>query len=125
MGRVCEQRLPPPDLVLLSPALRVRETVRLFLEAWGRPDTRQSALDQYYLADPEVWLEAIRSWAGEVDHMILCGHQPGLGHLATWIRQDFDHEMPTTSVVSFLIEDELRRGSGIVDFVACPRDYKQ
>jgi len=124
MGRVCEQHLPAPDLVLLSPALRTRETVRLFLEAWGLPDTKLLALDQYYLADQEEWLKAIRSWADKVDHLILCGHQPGLGNLASWICQDFDHEMPTTTVASFLIGDELIRDSGIPDFIGCPRDYK-
>jgi len=124
MGRECSKRLPAPDLVLVSSSQRTRETVALFLEAWGLMDAEVLVSENLYLAGREGWLEAIRSFAEQAGHLLVCGHQPGLGDLASWICRDFNDDVPTAAVVSFTgLDDSLYSNSGILDFYGRPRDF--
>jgi phosphohistidine phosphatase len=70
-----------PDLVLCSPAARVRETWQLMTPVLGRPIDCKT-LRTIYLGAPSRLLEALRRAANEVETLMLIGHNPGLGRLA-------------------------------------------
>ena len=132
MGAVCAGRFPAPDLIVLSPSVRTRETVRLFLEAWAEADRRAGTAeimvtDDLYLAGRSDWIRIIGDIAGRGDHIIGCGHQPGLGDFISWLDPEFRREVPTAAVISFPTADGLfaaERGCCAADFFGKPRDFE-
>ena len=70
-----------PDLVLCSSAARTKQTLVLIRPHLGTgPATRHSK--SLYLAETGHLLGTIRATAGKVQHLMLIGHNPGLGDLA-------------------------------------------
>lgn len=70
-----------PDLVLCSPAVRVRETWQLMTPVLA-PTVDCKTLRTIYLGAPSRLLETLRRAAGGVETLLLIGHNPGLGRLA-------------------------------------------
>ena len=125
MGSVCAEHLPPPDLVLVSPSVRTRETIERFLEAWNSVAPKILVIDRLYLAGRGDWSEIITSCGSHVDHVLACGHQPGMGDLAAWLCTEFPGDVPTTAVISFILpKGNLEVNTAVLDFFARPRDFK-
>ena len=72
------------DLVLASPAARVRET----LEAVGELGTEIRFEPVIYLASDGQLLSMVRQLAGEVQFPLIVGHNPGLEQLLAMIACD-------------------------------------
>ena len=70
-----------PDLVLCSPATRVRETWQLMAPVLGGTVPCKT-LRAIYPGAPSRLLETLRRAADDVATLMLIGHNPGLGHLA-------------------------------------------
>jgi phosphohistidine phosphatase len=70
-----------PDLVLVSPSLRTRETWELMLPAF-KPAPRHRIEPRLYAASAERILYLVRETAAEVPGLLLVGHNPGLEDLA-------------------------------------------
>jgi phosphohistidine phosphatase len=70
-----------PDLVLCSPAERVRATWQLMIPILGR-SIECRTLRTIYLGAPSRLLEALRRPADEIQTLMMIGHNPGLGRLA-------------------------------------------
>ena len=125
MGAVCAERFPPPDLVLLSPVLRTRQTMDYVLENWPAASPRILVLDDLYLASLHDWRGILEERTGDADHVLACGHQPGIGSLAVWFRADFHGEVPTAAVISFLLTGgAVKKNTAQIDFFARPRDCR-
>ena len=71
-----------PDLVLCSHAERVRETWQLMQPILSR-SIECRTLRTIYLGAPSRLLEAIRRGGDEVKTLMLIGHNPGIGRLAS------------------------------------------
>lgn len=69
-----------PDVVLVSSALRTRQTLAA-LEPWDDTPLAEP-LDQLYLAPPERMLGVLRQVAETARSVLLIGHNPGLHELA-------------------------------------------
>ena len=69
-----------PDVILVSPALRTRETLEL-LEPWDATPIVEH-MDRLYLATPPVLLDALHAVADTARSVMLVGHNPGLHELA-------------------------------------------
>jgi len=124
MGLVCAERLPSPDLVLVSPAVRTRETIDLFFEAWISADPDVLVEEDLYLADRGDWLLVLSENAARTNHILACSHQPGVGDIARWLCRDFDADVPTATIISIVLEtDELDQSSGKLDFIGSPKDF--
>ncbi|HSA83245.1 MAG TPA: histidine phosphatase family protein [Geminicoccaceae bacterium] len=127
-----EQRLIP-DLVLCSPALRVRETWELMTPVLGGAVACRT-LHSLYAAPPSRLVEPLRRVADEVRVLLVIGHNPGLGSLAAGLAgagpkkalERLRTKFPTGGLVvlTFEIERwaELAAGAGrLADFVR-PKD---
>ena len=124
MGLVCAERLPPPDLVLVSPAVRARETVELFFEAWRDAKPQILVAETLYLAGHEDWITVLEENTGNTGHILVCSHQPGLGEFASWLCREFDGNVSPAAVISLLLESgKLERDSAVLDFTGKPKDY--
>lgn len=125
MGLVCADKIPSPDLVLISPAARTRETMELFFEAWNSSNPVLSIEDDLYLAGISEWLAVLSEHTGRADHIMACSHQPGTGDFARWLCPDVDGGLPTAAVISITFKSgELDRNSGSLDFEGRPKDFR-
>jgi phosphohistidine phosphatase len=79
--RMAEEGLQP-DLILASTARRTLETAEILAAELALPAARIQADRGLYLAEPEALLERIRITAGDVKHLMLVGHNPGLSDFA-------------------------------------------
>jgi len=124
MGLVCGEKLPPPDLVLVSPAQRTLETVELFFGAWAAEKPEIIVVENLYLAGFDNWMDILTDNAPHADHLLACSHQPGLGDLASWLCRDFSSVVPPATVISLLPDGSgLERNSAVLDFIGSPGDF--
>lgn len=125
MGLVCSEKMPSPDLVLISPATRTRETMELFFEAWISSNPVMSIEEDLYLAGLRDWLAVLSEHADRADHIMACSHQPGTGEFARWLCPEFDGGMSTATVLSITFKSgELTKNSGHLDFEGRPKDFR-
>ncbi|MFC5416409.1 SixA phosphatase family protein [Dongia soli] len=73
-----------PDLVLCSAAVRAKQTWDLVSAAWPHQPRRQQ-LASLYMATPREMLSTAREYGGDTDSILIVGHNPGIGDLATWL----------------------------------------
>ena len=100
-----------PDLVLVSPALRTRETWELM--APGFPAGIKVRLEaRLYLASREALRARLARLADDFDRVLLIGHNPGLHELAlqlsaggrSLMRARMVEKFPTAALARFAVE---------------------
>jgi phosphohistidine phosphatase len=125
---LAEQRLVP-DLVLVSPATRTRETWELLAPAL-KPAPAADIVDGLYGADASELLQAIRMASGratdgDLKSILVVAHNPGLHELSLGLigkskaadREALEDNLPTSglTVFKFAIDDwndvSVRRGT--------------
>ena len=127
-----------PDLVLVSPAARTRETLET-LSPWDEAPLIE-VMDQLYLATATQLLGALRAVPETARSVMLVGHNPGLHDLAVLLlagqdgaapRQAMTHlkqGYPTGALAEFSIPGPWRQlaagGGQLVRFLR-PRDLSQ
>jgi phosphohistidine phosphatase len=120
-----------PDLVLLSPAVRVRETWDLVLPALDKAP-RIVKDERIYNASPDRLLGVIQE-VGKAHSLLVIGHNPSLHDLAVQLvatgdlaaRERLAEKLPTSGlvVIDFSIEDwaRLHPTSGRLERYVTPR----
>jgi phosphohistidine phosphatase len=131
---------PFPDLVMVSPAVRAKQTWELVWEAAGDHVTAPEVefLPELYGADPAQLLQSIRSArATAARQLMLVAHNPGMHELALVLagsghaaaRQELAANLPTAGLAIFEFDSDdwddvaFRRGR-LVGFVS-PKLLKQ
>src|SRR5258708_2317049 len=99
-----------PDRVVVSTAVRTRETWTLLAAAMGKTPP-VSFEERIYDASPETILKAVKETGPDTGTLMLIGHNPGLQELAAMLvasgdieaRQRLGREVPTSAlgVLSF------------------------
>ena len=124
-----------PDLVLCSPAARVRETWELMTPVLGRTVDCKT-LRTIYPGAPGRLLETLRRAADEVETLMLIGHNPGLGRLAAGLcatgpkkpLERMRSKFPTAAlaVIDFDVErwDQVAPGAGRLRAFVRPKDVR-
>jgi phosphohistidine phosphatase len=122
-----------PDLVLCSPAARVRETWQLMTPVLDRTVDCKT-LRTIYPGAPSRLLETLRRAADQVETLLLIGHNPGLGRLAVSLcgagpRKPLERmrgKFPTAAlaVIEFDVErwDQVAPGTGRLRAFVRPKD---
>jgi phosphohistidine phosphatase len=133
MARFIKKSKSKPDLVLCSPAARVRETWQLMAPVLGR-SVDCKTLRTIYLGAPSRLLEAVRRASDEVETLMLIGHNPGLGRLAAGLcgvgpknpLERMRSKFPTAAlaVIDFDVErwDQVAPGAGRLRAFVRPKD---
>jgi phosphohistidine phosphatase len=133
IARYIKQSRWQPDLVLCSPATRVRETWQLMMPVLGRT-VECKTLRTIYPGAPSRLLETLRRAADDLATLMLIGHNPGLGHLAVGLcgggprkgLQCMRAKFPTAAlaVIEFDIDrwNELAPGTGRLRAFVRPKD---
>jgi len=84
VGKRLEASSLRPDLALVSSSRRTRETWELLRRAFDAPVPTRVSGDLYH-AGPTALLQALREAPPEARHLLLLGHNPGIGQLAHWL----------------------------------------
>jgi phosphohistidine phosphatase len=88
MGREMKQRGFAFDLVLASPATRVRETIEGVVEEYPGSDRNVRFEESIYLADSSTLIDLVRAFPDEIETALIIGHNPGLERLVLQLTRD-------------------------------------
>ncbi|MGW3498418.1 SixA phosphatase family protein [Streptomyces sp. NPDC001020] len=86
-GRAIAEADCLPDLALCSTAVRARQTWELASAQWGTPPPVRLE-PRLYAADVPDLLEALHAVPGQVETLLLIGHNPGLADLVLALAGD-------------------------------------
>ena len=81
-ARIVDRNLIP-DLLLVSPAERAWATAEIIAAACELDAKQVLGARELYLASPETTWKILTRRAGSCSHVMICGHNPGLSHLAS------------------------------------------
>ena len=100
MAKILRERDCIPTALLVSSAVRTRETAQIVLEALGSYTITVTHLSDLYLASPDVLLREINR-THDTPRLMLIGHNPGLESLSTMLDPDSPERMGTCSLNHF------------------------
>jgi phosphohistidine phosphatase len=89
------KRLPLPDLLLTSPAVRALSTARIFSEQFGRAPEVLETDARIYEASAGDLMKIIHGLDDNIQHVMLFGHNPGISELAAKLADCSFDDMPT------------------------------
>ena len=117
MGREMKQLGTAFDLVLASPATRVRETIEGVAEEYPGFDSNVRFEESIYLADSSALIDLARSFPDEIETALIIGHNPGLERLVLQLAKDSERRRrvaegyPTAALA--IIEFDLDRWKSV------------
>jgi phosphohistidine phosphatase len=106
MGRRLRAHGARPSLIVTSPAVRALHTAQLIAREISYPLEFLQREADLYLGSPEDILGVIARQDNSFNHIMLCGHNPGLTELVNRLTGEDIDNVPTCGVV--VIEAELR-----------------
>lgn len=125
MGRFLRAQGLRPDVVLVSSAVRARQTAEAVMDAaeFDSPIFFRPAL---YLASVEEHLDGLRKLQGDVDCVLVVGHNPGLEELVELLTGSSEF-LPTASVAFLSLpidswEDLCGELRGVLESVWRPKE---
>lgn len=80
--RLHAMEIGAPALLLTSPAARALQTAEALARELGLARRLVKRIDSLYLAPPDELESVIRGAGPRIGHLLLVGHNPGLGELA-------------------------------------------
>jgi phosphohistidine phosphatase len=99
-----QERSLKPDLILVSAAVRTRETADIFAKLLGVPARLLQADDSLYLADGDHILAAIRAVGPRVTHLMVIGHNPGISAAAISLAPEaVNADLPTCGTLTMAV----------------------
>lgn len=106
MARRLHSRQLVPDLIIASPAARAWATAEIVARVCGLEDSRLRAADELYPAEWRGIWRLAAACGGEVHHLLICAHNPGLSALASRLGPlPRSRHLPTAALASALWED--------------------
>lgn len=104
IARRLQERGLAPDLILVSAALRTRETADEFAKELGVATRRLRPDDSLYLADGDYILTTIRAVGPRISHLMVIGHNPGISAAAISLAPDVvSNDLPTCGMLTMAV----------------------
>jgi len=85
-----------PEKILASPALRTQETAELLTEATHSKNPLEY-IAEFYMAEPETYLLALKELPDELERVMVIGHNPGLEGLLQVLSKKVE-SLPTAAI---------------------------
>jgi phosphohistidine phosphatase len=104
VARRLKERELVPDLILVSAALRTRETADAFVKELGVTARRLRADDSLYLADGDYILSLIRGIGPRISHLMIIAHNPGISAVAISLAPEVvNNDLPTCGMLTMAV----------------------
>lgn len=119
MGRLLREEDLVPDLIISSTAKRALHTAEEAAAASGF-EGQIEATRAFYHADPETYIDRLRRLPGDIDRVLIVGHNPGMEALLTELTSMYER-MPTAALAHVKLpireweELTLESGGSLVD----------
>lgn len=136
VGRLLANHGLAPDLALVSPARRTRETWGLVASQFEEPPAAQFLDELYDFGDGDALLKAIREHGGTAERLMLVTHNPATAALASalsgsgekTLRRQMAEKYPTAALAIIAFDKgswaETEAGSGKLEAFVRPRDLE-
>jgi phosphohistidine phosphatase len=122
-------RLPAPDLILCSDAVRAVQTCEVIATAFDLDAACVRLERALYLADAEGILEVIAGAGGDARHLMVVGHNPGLTDLYNHLLRPPLDNLPTLGVATFTLDaadwSAVAPGCGRIDRLLRPKEIPE
>lgn len=131
VGRVLDRLQPPIERWIASPALRALQTATILRdESDGKGEI--IFVTEAYLASSDALLAVVRAVPGEVSHVALVAHNPGLEELIAGLTagdaRHFNFRLPTAAFAQIELDvarwDQARWGCGELRTLATPKLFR-
>lgn len=134
MGAEIAKRGWLPDLALVSPAARTRETWKLASATWPKPQPKVAFPENLYGASANDLFGAAKTTPKNIGTLLIIGHNPGLETFALQLSGPgskgdalhlLEEKFPSAALARFEFEcgwDELRAGSARLTHCLRPKD---
>lgn len=106
MGRRLSAYGIRPSLIITSPAVRARQTVKLLAREIGYPIEFLQTEHALYLAAPGTIIEVIGNQDDTFSDIVVCGHNPGMTELASTLSGEYIDNLPTCGFVTVEAETD-------------------
>jgi phosphohistidine phosphatase len=104
MARRFQERGLTPDLILVSSAVRTRETADTFAKVLGVAARLMQPDDSLYLADGDHIITIIRAVGPRVSHLMVIGHNPGISAAAISLAPEaVTADLPTCGTLTMTV----------------------
>jgi phosphohistidine phosphatase len=118
MGRRLKSRDCRPDLVLSSPAARALATAQILARELGISGSKVQQDERLYLASAKDLQKVAHELGGDVEHLMVVGHNPGLTEFADALSSERSIDnLPTCAAYSLDFEiahwSELEWSTGV------------
>jgi phosphohistidine phosphatase len=101
MGSRLAKRNLIPDLILVSPAERAWATAEIIAAACELDDKQVQCARELYLATPERTWQLLARRPASLNHILICGHNPGLSLVASRFGpKPQRRELPTAGIAT-------------------------
>jgi phosphohistidine phosphatase len=101
MARRLQELKLVPDLLVVSPALRTRQTADIVARELAVPARRVLHEEALYLASAADLLKVVQGMGPRVAHMLLVAHNPGVSELVQLLVPEADASgLPTAALCS-------------------------
>lgn len=127
MAQRLAHRSERPDLVVTSPAIRARRTAEAMAAAAGLAPESLVVDARIYDATSTELLAVIRSLDDRHEHVMLVGHDPGIGDAVNALTHANVHKLPTYAVAAVRLDirswARLREGGAALVELLTPKDH--
>ena len=108
MGRRLKHRHMKPERILSSPAVRAIATATILARELGVQAAKVQQDERLYLAGPKDMLKVVRELGGNMKHVMIIGHNPGITEFADRLSAERSIDnMPTCAV--YTLEFDIAR----------------
>jgi len=125
MGKRLKERQIKPDLIICSPAKRAKKTATKISKQINYDQDDIIYDSGLYHADPDTILEIVQQQPGEIESLMIFGHNPGFTEFANSISGMQIDNIPTAGlfVASFTVSQwsEIRFGTGNFELFDYPK----
>jgi phosphohistidine phosphatase len=123
MGKALKKREPLPDLIIASPAVRARETIKAVIEA-AKLDIQPQFDERIYGASSDELLALVRRLPQTSSCVLLVGHNPGFEELVGRLTGAYE-SMPTAALacIEFQVDhwEEVQDQAGKLAWLLTPK----
>ena len=128
VAKMLAKIVPAADYIVSSTAARTHETVEEIIKAMGYQGSTIWS-DTLYLATAPELLRTLSETPSEIEHVIICGHNPGMEELAVGLCAGGEHHvhlrMSTACCAHLQLEivqwSQIRWGCGELALLAPPK----